>query len=358
MSTFNPEIEFEKEVYLPGEEVTGRAWISTNKDFKVKTVEITFAGKTVTAWKSAKKAVETKTNLKGEETYVEMKHEVWAPDDEEHTFPAGDYEWKFSFELPKDCPPSFEGRFGFIRYSVLLHMDIPNAPAKNVERAVTVSPIIDLNGIPEAREPAKVHLDNMVYCCACLPCLPSRGNVVYTLTSPKLGYVSGETVTVAGQIDNQTNKPLRLIEAKLIRKITYREELQGKSKGKKSRNTQNADGFKSKIDNQILETKLERCNVPSRTNTEYAFTFTIPPVVATIRGSRFITVEYFVSIFGDTGMCNRGESASLNILVGNIPVSTGHVSLPSQAFVDGNAAQAWKVDLKPNFISQVPYYGN
>uniref|UniRef100_A0A1I7TDN8 Arrestin_C domain-containing protein n=1 Tax=Caenorhabditis tropicalis TaxID=1561998 RepID=A0A1I7TDN8_9PELO len=353
-ATLQPEIEFEKEIYLPGEEVTGRAWMSTTKNMKVKTVEITFSGKSVTTWGCGGKPVATKKTPKGEETYVEMKHEVWAPDNEENTFPSGDYEWKFSFELPKDCPPSFEGKFGFVRYSVLLHMEIPNGKPKNVERAVTVSPIIDLNLIPGARDPTKIHLDNTAYYCQCMPCLPARGNVVYTLTSPKLGYVAGETVTVSGQIENGTSKPLRLIEARLNRKITYREELS--SKGKK-RQTQNADRFKSKIENQVLETKIERCNVGPRTNTEYAFTFTIPPVVATIRNSRFISVEYFVSIFGDTGMCNRGDRASLNILVGNVPVSSGSVALVPQKFVDGNAAQAWKSYLKPNYTYQVPYYG-
>ncbi|CAO4366124.1 unnamed protein product [Caenorhabditis nigoni] len=352
MAYCHPAIEFEKEIYLPGEEITGRAWVSTTKDMKAKSVEITFTGKAVNAFKLGKAANVAKTGKKGEEVYVEMKHEVWAPENEENTFPAGDYEWKFSFELPKDCPPSFEGKNGFIRYSVLLHMDIPNWPEKNVERAVTVSPIIDLNTIAEAGEPTKMHLDSTVFFFNCFPCAPRRGSVIYELASPKLGYVSGETVIVNGAIQNNTSKPIRIIQAKLNRVVTYREELQGKNK---KRNPADADGYKSRCERTVLETKIERCQIQPDETTPFEFSFVIPPVVATIRNSKCINVEYNVSIWADTGFCNKIEDASLNILVGNVPLAPS--SLPSQKFVDGNAAQSWKVHLKPDFTYQIPYYG-
>lgn len=45
----DPQISFEKEVYFPGDEVKGRAWVSTTKNLKATSVEITFSGKIITA---------------------------------------------------------------------------------------------------------------------------------------------------------------------------------------------------------------------------------------------------------------------------------------------------------------------
>lgn len=129
---------------------------------------------------------------------------------------------------------------------------------------------------------------------------------------------------MSGQIENGTSKPMKIITAKLTRRITYREELKAKANAKKK--ADGADGFKSKLEEQILETKIERCNVPARSSKDFAFSFDIPAVVSTIRSSRLLAVEYFVTVWGDTGTCNRGGVAALNIIVGNVPLFLGSSS--------------------------------
>ena len=52
MAWCTPQVEFTKEVFFPGENVTGRAWVSTKKDMSARNVEISFFGKSVTAWRT------------------------------------------------------------------------------------------------------------------------------------------------------------------------------------------------------------------------------------------------------------------------------------------------------------------
>ena len=60
---------------------------------------------------------------------------------------AGIHEYPFSFQLPGQLPPSFEGEYGYIRYTITAHargMDQINHTAK---LAIKVNTIADLNTI-------------------------------------------------------------------------------------------------------------------------------------------------------------------------------------------------------------------
>jgi hypothetical protein len=60
---------------------------------------------------------------------------------------AGIHEYPFSFQLPGQLPPSFEGEYGHIRYTITAHargMDQINHTAKV---AIKVNTIADLNTI-------------------------------------------------------------------------------------------------------------------------------------------------------------------------------------------------------------------
>lgn len=188
-------------------------------------------------------------NKKAEDVHFKISHEVWEPENEnvralyltklqcfetyltnilfQNVFPSGDYEWNFSFELPKECPPSFEGKFGFIRYSVLVDIDVPNAKdnSNKVEGAVTVSPKVDLNGIQGAGSMVRKQIEAVTQLCGCLPlnCGPfKKGTVLFTILTPNLGYVSGEVISVNALIENHSSKAIRAVEGSFNRLATYR----------------------------------------------------------------------------------------------------------------------------------------
>ncbi|EFO91374.1 hypothetical protein CRE_11670 [Caenorhabditis remanei] len=57
--------------------------------------------------------------------YLEHKLLLWSSGDGSNELAPGKYEWPFSYLLPNDIPPSFEGKYGYVRYSVTAEVDRP-----------------------------------------------------------------------------------------------------------------------------------------------------------------------------------------------------------------------------------------
>uniref|UniRef100_A0A914D3D8 Arrestin-like N-terminal domain-containing protein n=1 Tax=Acrobeloides nanus TaxID=290746 RepID=A0A914D3D8_9BILA len=60
----------------------------------------------------------------------------------------------FVFTLPSECPPSFEGTIGFIRYYCKAKIDRPWKFDDTIRQAFTVLPHFDLNTIYYAALPS------------------------------------------------------------------------------------------------------------------------------------------------------------------------------------------------------------
>lgn len=56
-----------------------------------------------------------------------------------------EYNYTFSCMLPADLPTSVEGKIGYIRYSVLVHMDRPLWSDRRFEECFTVLKALNLN---------------------------------------------------------------------------------------------------------------------------------------------------------------------------------------------------------------------
>lgn len=65
--------------------------------------------------------------------------------------PAGTHSYSFSCVLPSTLPSSFEGKFGHIRYTVKITLDIPWESNQEYETAFTIISTVDLNLNPEIK---------------------------------------------------------------------------------------------------------------------------------------------------------------------------------------------------------------
>uniref|UniRef100_A0A8R1DRA5 Arrestin_C domain-containing protein n=1 Tax=Caenorhabditis japonica TaxID=281687 RepID=A0A8R1DRA5_CAEJA len=362
MSFNHPLIEFDKPVFFPGEEVTGKVSMNVEKDQTARKVEISFTGKTVTAWSPDGKVEKVKRSgafEKSQEKFLEMKHEVWQPEDEANTFPAGEYEWNFSFELPKQCPPSFEGCYGHIRYSVFVSVDVPKWLDNEAEKAVTVSPSIDLNTIAGAQNDVEFKAEKEMEACGCMPIFNfapfRRGTVTFTYTTPTLGFVSGADIPLSGIVHNSTNKAIEGLTAKLLQRVIYRQDLSTLNAIK----VKNDIDFNAKTVNLQLADSYESVEIPVGDSKPFNFTLQIPPTVATIRSEQFLSVEYFVAVTAefDSKWC-ASATADMNILIGNVPFSDPERDgLTSHHFEKGAAAECWTSHMSDEFRPQFPYYG-
>lgn len=131
-------IDFDENVYFPGQNVTGVVLLNFSKPFKAKALTISIDGSARGAQKC-----QTVTNLKHAVT-------VWeAVDDDvslslyhfitlfiifQDTLSTGTLIFQFSLKLPLNAPPTFQGKYGSVRYVV--HVEMSGKPVKKVEKEV------------------------------------------------------------------------------------------------------------------------------------------------------------------------------------------------------------------------------
>ena len=70
-------------------------------------------------------------------------------DNEQNNLPPGLHKFPFQIQLPLDLPPSFEGAYGFIRYTTKATIDVPWKFDHHTKRAFTVIPELDLKQEPD-----------------------------------------------------------------------------------------------------------------------------------------------------------------------------------------------------------------
>lgn len=61
------------------------------------------------------------------------------------TLPAGSFKYPFQMALPPSLPSSFEGKYGYVRYTVKAKIDRPWKFDHELKTAFTVLSLLDLN---------------------------------------------------------------------------------------------------------------------------------------------------------------------------------------------------------------------
>lgn len=99
---------------------------------------------------------------------------------------AGVHLYKFSCRIPKNAPATAEGLCGFIRYRVLVNLDIPYMPDLSSEKHFTVVRHEDLNNYPEFRMANDVE-EVQTFCCLFCESDP----VMVKLSTAASGFILG-----------------------------------------------------------------------------------------------------------------------------------------------------------------------
>ncbi|CAG2057104.1 unnamed protein product, partial [Timema podura] len=122
-----------------------------------KGIVIHFKGEAYVKWdesESRKNDDGTESNITvertGQEQYFENKYNLVGAG--EMTLQQGDHVYPFTTHLPPNLPSSFEGEYGYIRYTVKATLDRPWKFDQEVKSAFTVLTPLDLN----THETAKV----------------------------------------------------------------------------------------------------------------------------------------------------------------------------------------------------------
>lgn len=151
----------------------------------------------------------------------------------------GAYSFPFTFFLPIKCPSSFEGSYGHIRYFCKALVTSGGAVQYSGKEAFTVIGWLDLNASPTAslyyQTEANTNTDE------------KGGKLLVRLYLRQQGYVPGEMVNARMELVNNSTKPVSVIFAQFVQRVTY------------AAKRENADDWSKWEERKVLQQVSERC---------------------------------------------------------------------------------------------------
>ncbi|VDM49232.1 unnamed protein product [Toxocara canis] len=212
--------------------------------------------------------------------------------------PEGRHEIPFSYTLPKTLPSSFEGEFGYIRYTCKAICERPWDFDIVSKRAFTVVGIEDINEDPKFLEPATASDCNssIRFCCR------KQGPISAELSLDRSGFTPGEVICVNGKIRNDSQRTLRSSCLRLKQHVNYRAKTFAGSEHVKTSSKVVVKKEKGEIAPlSVFEWNNEKIILPS-----------IPPRLSKCK---IIEITYTLELQADNAV-----TAILPICVGTIPL--------------------------------------
>ncbi|CAG9540652.1 unnamed protein product [Cercopithifilaria johnstoni] len=222
---FDIEFDNAENVYFAGQEVSGKVVIENSEPKKVNEVLMELKGRAKTYW--TKHSGKSRVHYSEAEPYfceqfntcyTHQFTQTNSDNKKERILPIGRHEIPFSFTLPKTLPTSFEGDFGFIRYTCKAVCERPWDVDIVSKRAFTVIGIEDINQDPEVMEPVceTNSISSVKFCCQ------KQGSITVKMSVDRTGFTPGEKIQVNIVITNDSTKMIRCITLKMKQYVDYR----------------------------------------------------------------------------------------------------------------------------------------
>ncbi|XP_032828992.2 arrestin domain-containing protein 1-like isoform X1 [Petromyzon marinus] len=205
----------------------------------------------------------------------------------------GKHSFPFSFKLPDDAPPSFDGKHGRVGYSVLAELDMPWYKSDQELRAeFTVTLPVDLNAVPDAACESRSNASKQVNYS-----LVKSGTLSLECVAERKGYVPGQVIQLLTSISNKTGKTFPQISSSLIQMVTYR-------------------GKRDIVDLTTLVTK-DGGSVGPKQTTQWKERFSVPALPCSeLPGCKLISLEHFVQV----SVKSLDLTVRVPLLIGNVPI--------------------------------------
>ncbi|GMT33273.1 hypothetical protein PFISCL1PPCAC_24570, partial [Pristionchus fissidentatus] len=335
-------IEFDNSygVFMPGCEVAGTVVMAVREATKAKSVLITVHGGAHTHWSVSEPRTRhvTRTNAQGqmhtvvETYYVNIPYTasvayadgtavLWTPPVGESTgyIQPGNYRYPFRFLLPANCPASFEGSFGYIRYYCKARIDRPWYKVDHKStRVFTVNAISDLNAIPSALSPVQMSQSKETGVL-----FFKNGRINLTAKIHKGGFVPGEAISLQADIVNSSSQKIKKVRVKIVQcshYVAYRGH-EPIVVGGHPHGVSGSAG--QKVDLREVFRSEEKVEIVKGASQQFTRLVPIPPVVNTFNNCPIITVSYLLKIKLTTGgAISTTLSAQLPLIIGSVPLRT------------------------------------
>lgn len=225
LKKFDIEFSNAESAYFAGQEISGKVVIELCEPKKVNEILLELKGRAKTYW-TKHSGKSRKHYSQAEPYFCEQFNTYYTHQFTQTTFgnkkerilPDGRHEIPFSYTLPKTLPSSFEGEYGFIRYTCKATCERPWDVDIVAKRAFTVVGIEDINQDPEAMEPACVSECNT----SVRLCCRRGGSISVKLSVDRTAFTPGEKLVINALITNDSVKTIRCSTLILRQQVDYR----------------------------------------------------------------------------------------------------------------------------------------
>lgn len=217
-------------VFYAGQMVAGQVTLSTDKAIQIKAIRLKLKGYAETHWTESKTDSNNKStseSYNGFEKYLSSKVYLLGSEiSPEMALEPGTRSYNFACPIPINCPSSFEGTHGRIRYMVDVNIIQPWKYDSIFSRAFTVIQVMDINtynSVSQVPVQAKTEKTFGVW--------PFRSDpLTLELNLPQTGFVPGQTVPANVLIGNESKIRVHEVKVGLSMMITYYSDLSSGSK--------------------------------------------------------------------------------------------------------------------------------
>ncbi|XP_066930482.1 arrestin domain-containing protein 3-like [Clytia hemisphaerica] len=300
---FSIMLDSNRQVFYPGETVTGNVILDLQGQMSMKGITIEFEGKSFCHWTeqtwegTGEDRRQVTKHIEGKEKYFENKTCLFGAISGGHTriHPHGHFKYPFVFNIPQSVPSSFEGSHGRIRFELKAEIDIPGKRDIKTRRPITINEIVDTNN-PNYGQSPNGRLTKEVGCLCW-----KAGNLDVEGHIDRKCYCPGELILVNSQVQNQTTKDMKALKAKLYQDILYI-----------------AEGHKQKRENKVIA-RIDGPQIPQGKNETWSNRpLAIPACPPSISKSSIIKVSYMVRVEVDVPW-GIDPKIEMPIILGTVP---------------------------------------
>ncbi|XP_048738023.1 arrestin domain-containing protein 3-like isoform X1 [Ostrea edulis] len=135
---------------------------------------------------------------------------------EVQTLPSGSHSIPFEFHLPADCPTSYEGSIGRVRYYVSARIRKLYEIEHTTMKLFTVINHLDVNNDLRLQQSADANNEIMLCCLCC-----KSGPISATLFLETIGFVPGEGIPIHVEIENRSGRKISAASVTLLMVVRY-----------------------------------------------------------------------------------------------------------------------------------------
>ena len=218
---WNQDHALNRTTYYPESNVNGVVHVATNKAKKYNGIEVSLIGEAHVCMTEERPyfdwdSIGCRTLFySSNRNYIKKSIVLWKPSQmADARFPAGSHNFPFCFELKGNLPPTFDGIYGQIRYTIeaKITRSHQNKPERKISFEINVSHLLKID-TPSLLTSVQIQKQKTVGC--------TSAPVTLIVQLPRKGYCVGENIPLTATIQNGSGRRV-MIRAKLLQRAKYK----------------------------------------------------------------------------------------------------------------------------------------